>query len=212
MHTCPDCKKDLPIDAFGRAKWRKEGISYRCKACNARRMKEWGAQNPEKRRAASRSTYRRWRDRNPIIAKSPFITSDGRLCRTCGIRKPDEEFVFDERGPNGRGWRCKACAKIAAAKWVKENPLYRQYQYGISGAEVAALFDMQNGCCAICKKAISLNGNRKHGSAGHVDHDHKSGTVRGLLCPPCNTALGGFKDNIVSLKAAIAYLEAFSNG
>jgi hypothetical protein len=61
----------------------------------------------------------------------------------------------------------------------------------------------QNGCCAICGGDGSSHKNRLH-----VDHDHKTGTYRGVLCHNCNLGLGHFKDDVILLKAAIEYIES----
>lgn len=63
-------------------------------------------------------------------------------------------------------------------------------------------FNKQNGKCAICK--ISAD---ECTTLLAVDHDHKTGRVRGLLCKPCNFALGIFKDKIDVLNEAIKYLQ-----
>ena len=59
----------------------------------------------------------------------------------------------------------------------------------------------QGGVCAICGRPP------KYGMRLHVDHDHKTGLVRGLLCWPCNRALQAFRDDVARLRAAAAYLE-----
>ncbi|MDQ3714717.1 MAG: endonuclease VII domain-containing protein [Actinomycetota bacterium] len=56
----------------------------------------------------------------------------------------------------------------------------------------------QDGLCAVCQMA----------PAGHVDHDHDTGKVRGLLCFNCNGGLGQFKDRIDILAAAVDYLKS----
>lgn len=60
--------------------------------------------------------------------------------------------------------------------------------------------------CAICGK---LPGKTNGGRPLAVDHDHKTGRVRGLLCENCNNGLGRFKDNPAFLREAVGYLEAF---
>lgn len=59
----------------------------------------------------------------------------------------------------------------------------------------------QGNTCAICPR--KLEGKR----GTHVDHDHRTGFVRALLCQGCNSGLGNMKENLDTLRAAIAYLE-----
>ena len=56
--------------------------------------------------------------------------------------------------------------------------------------------NLQNNNCAICGEEVKL----------HVDHCHKTGKIRGLLCRNCNTSLGKFKDSPEILQNAITYL------
>lgn len=78
----------------------------------------------------------------------------------------------------------------------------RQYLYGLTPEQYEALLERQGGKCAICDTETP-------GGKGswHVDHDHETKKVRGLLCHNCNIALGNFKDDPVLLEAAAAYLE-----
>lgn len=92
------------------------------------------------------------------------------------------------------GSRCRACASSAShARRVEDT-------YGITAEEYAELLDKQGGRCAICRcvpRSIRLA----------VDHDHKTGAVRGLLCKRCNhDLLGGGHDDIEVLYRAIEYL------
>ena len=73
--------------------------------------------------------------------------------------------------------------------------------YGINLEEYSELFNKQGGKCAICgKHQIDLT------QPLFVDHDHKTGKVRGLLCITCNTALGTFGDSVEGLQKVIDYL------
>ena len=71
-------------------------------------------------------------------------------------------------------------------------------KYGINRRDFNALLLAQNDRCAICKEILTKV---------HIDHDHLTGMVRALLCPPCNMGLGFFKDDIRLLAYAIVYLE-----
>jgi hypothetical protein len=76
---------------------------------------------------------------------------------------------------------------------------------GITLADHAVLLASQGGVCAICRRPESARRNGRPRLMA-VDHDHRTGAVRGLLCNACNTALGLFGDDIAVMEAAIAYL------
>jgi recombination endonuclease VII len=65
---------------------------------------------------------------------------------------------------------------------------------------IAALFVKQEGKCRICQSCIGFD--------FHIDHDHVSGYVRGLLCRDCNLGLGHFHDDMVALGRAAQYLRS----
>ncbi len=87
---------------------------------------------------------------------------------------------------------------ICAACHQKQLGLQRRNKYGIMEAEVAGLMESQDSRCAICMAFIETD--------AHVDHDHESREVRGLLCGSCNRGLGQFRDSPEALEKAAAYL------
>lgn len=74
-------------------------------------------------------------------------------------------------------------------------------RYGVSPEQVEQMHADQGGVCAICGQPLAL-----WTKATHIDHDHATGEVRGLLCWGCNVGLGAFKDDTGKLLAAAAYL------
>ncbi len=76
-----------------------------------------------------------------------------------------------------------------------------QAQFGITLEDFEELLRLQGGRCAICAT-------KESGGSGtfHVDHDHETGNVRGLLCNTCNLMLGHAKDDSWILTRAIEYL------
>ena len=73
----------------------------------------------------------------------------------------------------------------------------RLYLYDLTPGKFSELCADQDYRCAICRQVKEL----------HVDHDHTTDKVRGLLCKKCNTALGGFNDSAELLIAALEYLD-----
>lgn len=119
--------------------------------------------------------------------------------------------------------RCPKCRKGKenpkeyARTWRKEHP--EQYQnatlqrrYGISYIIAQDLYKSQEGKCAICKNDIPPIDDPKKNRyyLAHIDHNHTTNKVRGLLCPHCNYLLGNCKDSINILKSAIDYLIFYS--
>ena len=101
----------------------------------------------------------------------------------------------------------KEARRASRRAWSKAN-LGRnvaknlRLKYGISTEEWEQLYREQNGLCAIC-------GGVPGGSAKklHVDHDHATGRVRGLLCHACNIAIGLMRDDSERLRKATEYVE-----
>jgi Autographiviridae endonuclease VII len=97
-------------------------------------------------------------------------------------------------------------------KWREEHPERSKIsnkrskylsKYGLTLNGLVQIFDTQEGKCAICNSLIILGGK----AGAKVDHCHKTGMIRGILCSLCNTGLGHFKDNITYLSSAIEYLK-----
>ena len=75
----------------------------------------------------------------------------------------------------------------------------REYRYGLSHDVFTRMLNEQSSSCKICERSFE-------GTKVFVDHCHATGSVRGLLCPSCNTALGLIKDDLLWLKRAKTYL------
>lgn len=82
-------------------------------------------------------------------------------------------------------------------KWIDQN---FKRKYGIGLNDYKLMLKKQKNKCAICHQSCPSNRNLS------VDHSHKTGIVRGLLCIHCNQAIGHFKDDPLLLKNAIHYL------
>lgn len=77
-------------------------------------------------------------------------------------------------------------------------------KYGLLAGEYRRLYNSQEGRCKICG---TTEAHKRVKRRFAVDHCHKTGKVRGLLCNKCNVGLGMFEDNIESLISAISYLK-----
>ena len=91
----------------------------------------------------------------------------------------------------------RARKRLTGNKWYRREERLKQV-YGMSMQDYEALVAQQGGVCRICKT--------KPARPLFVDHSHASGRVRGLLCHPCNAALGFMRDDPVIAAAATEYL------
>lgn len=132
------------------------------------------------------------------------------ICSQCLFTKDINEFgKYTIRGKVHHRRACNACRRKQSAERYAKNPdvqtkmkatakAYRfKKLYGLSLDALNNLETQSNGQCAICSSKRKLQ----------VDHDHKTGKVRGLLCFSCNVGIGNFKENEQFLERAILYLK-----
>lgn len=131
-------------------------------------------------------------------------TPTGRVCSKCQRDLPADQFYKDARYPDGlRRW-CRACcgANVIARYYrlsVRERrEMDLRKTHGITHDEYDALLGAQGGACGICGLTFE--------EYLHVDHDHETGAVRGLLCRRCNTGMGQLGDTVEGLQRALDYL------
>lgn len=97
---------------------------------------------------------------------------------------------------------CVSCKREYRRKYLaktrKSRAGHRVFKF--SAEQFDALLVAQNGMCAICETAFSAK------TKANVDHDHKTGRIRGLLCFRCNVVLGHVKDSVTILEKLAAYL------
>lgn len=175
--VCPECHIEKAVDEFSRNKSRPDGLQYYCKPCYAARSK---ATYEARRRAAGKRV------------RADVVVPEGmKFCNDCHLVKPADDFRANRHLQTGRSPYCRTChAMRDAAHHLKKN-------YGMTPDEFAALVEAQGGSCAICETRPAV----------HVDHDHLTGSVRGVLCFPCNVALGHLKDDPLLFRKASDYLE-----
>ncbi len=123
-----------------------------------------------------------------------------KICRKCKQEKPVVDFKFFSGAHDGLSSWCRECHRVE--RWLRE--------FGITPARYA---EMAVNGCNICGSMTSGSGKEVF----PIDHDRSccpgdrscGKCVRGVLCSPCNTSLGGFRDNPTLLYNAITYLEAW---
>lgn len=113
--------------------------------------------------------------------------------------------------------KCLSCHKLflpnrSDKKYCKDSCVGRagklKRRYNVTPAEIYAIYKKQEGKCAICEaKGDIWELGFKTKAPFCIDHDHKSGKVRGLLCSHCNKGLGMFRDNRKTMVNAIKYLK-----
>ena len=145
-------------------------------------------------------------------------------CPSCGKTKPATDFRPEASRPRGTASYCRTCEpairrKRYLARRDAHNEYARRYQqerperrsvyarryalkklYGITPEQWDRMYEAQDGQCLICGTSPA----RKR---LHVDHDHETGRVRGLLCSGCNSGIAHLRHDPQLLSKAIAYLE-----
>jgi len=145
-------------------------------------------------------------------------------CRLCKESKPVSKFYRQKRNRDGLRHECAKCLNRMCYEAEKKRPealkerrkrsrmaadaknpdrgfvARIKHIYGITEHQYEAMVQAQGGKCKIC------NGKEKQRLS--IDHCHNTGTVRGLLCKKCNSAIGLLDDNVAMLQRAINYIES----
>jgi Recombination endonuclease VII len=195
VKRCRDCGEDRPASEFWRRKQSPDGLALYCKAC-------FGARNQAAAEARARAEGRTIQPRRPQQSNVP----DGsKYCGSCDRVLPLEEFVRNRTTSSGYGSYCRPCqnAKSNESR-IRLHGGARHYhlkrRYGIGADEVLEMLRRQWFHCPVCVCRLTLE-------TAHVDHDHRTGQVRAVLCFNCNGGLGQFRDDPRVLRRAAAYLE-----
>jgi len=128
-------------------------------------------------------------------------------CSKCKLIKPLTEFTKSKFEKLGVHHYCKYChsqQRKDTYNYNKSKSANIMRKYKLSLDDVKKMSDSQYNKCKICN--IKYENVSKHNGL-YIDHCHKSGKVRGLLCAKCNRLLGVWDDNIEILQSAIDYLK-----
>lgn len=206
---CSKCREVKALDAFHRAKNQPLGRHPQCKDCRS----ELG-----KAERAVRGTRQ---------AERMALFSEGlQQCSTCAEVKALDAFYRSSRSKTGRKSECIPCYKAKGSEYREREGVSERYRrrhierrlkdpvkyykesrdnqlrhkYGIDSGDYDAMLESQSGRCGICAS-------RPDGYQLYVDHCHKTGAVRGLLCRKCNSGIGMLGDTHESVRRALEYLE-----
>ena len=128
-------------------------------------------------------------------------------CRPCY----DKARVYTKDQQRQRNATPAAIAR--KTKWVEQkrqlNPQFFSQahilrRYGLSADVLWTMLDEQFGKCKICLRDLA---NARY----HVDHDHATGKVRGILCRTCNTSIGMLRESELNFRRAMAYLKSHNS-
>jgi hypothetical protein len=134
-------------------------------------------------------------------------------CTKCGKKQPKSEFNKCETAKDGLHSNCRTCRiKVNAIYNHTHKKHHRDYhfkvKYGLKYKNILDMLRIQKRLCPICNTKMHMR--EKNGDRAVVDHNHKTGVVRGIICSNCNQMLGKAKDNIWTLHEAIKYLQGLS--
>lgn len=164
-----------------------------------------------------------------FVVMKTSIVDDRKECSKCSKFLPFKDFGKDSKVKCGLTASCRECTnsrfqrwrsslseveKVNKAKRYKQNLVdkgkvltkeqrrekHLKYYYNITRKHYNNMLELQYSKCLICKCTLSDK------FRGHVDHDHQSGVIRGILCRSCNLGLGHFRDDENILQSAITYL------
>lgn len=216
MKSCSLCKSFLPSsDFYFQKRWVKNDgfpaqvsrASSHCKSCVKSKVKNYrDSLDPEERnrQKLNNNNYNRERRKTPEYKAKQADYYE----KTKERQQKYQKEYYERIGRQRKGFSPRQPArKLTYEDYVRrqrDNTL--KSKYGITIDDYERMFESQNGVCLICGKPPTGNTTTKMLA---VDHCHKTGLVRGLLCHKHNSAIGLLDDDIELVRAALRYLEKF---
>ena len=149
--------------------------------------------------------------RQQALARDRAHELKEKFCAKCKEIKSYDEFSVSAKNRCGRQSYCKSCRNAhqrATHDPVRARGYNLRRNHQLTHEQYEAMAQSQNRACAICGTHESAMLPHK-GQPGylHIDHNHTTGVVRGLLCNACNTALGYVREDPIIVHALLAYLQ-----
>lgn len=184
---CTGCKQVKDLKEFKKDSSKKSGFHYKCKNCE------------------------NWREGHPKRYKEVLL--DGfKRCSRCEQVKEHEKFYPTNRNKDGRFSHCIECdRKIDKRTYEDYRAAKIKQKYKITTQQYEEMFERQNGACASCKKPETTIQRGKVIKLA-IDHCHKTGKVRSLLCGRCNSSLGILREDPAMIESLADYIDCVKGG
>lgn len=184
---CTKCKKEKTVDHFRKDQHNPTGFHCHCNDCYNNNQREYYNKNLDKVRAYASDYYSKNKER--ILALRRARNAGEPTTILYKTSEKDRQIQKDYYN-NREGW-----------KKTRENGWKSRGIKNFTYVEFEQMKLIQNNKCYLCGSKPSKNQNL------HVDHNHKTGKVRKLLCNNCNNGIGKLKDSIDMLEKAVKYLK-----
>lgn len=136
-----------------------------------------------------------------------------RSCKKCNTSKDITEFRKAKGCDFGYTHVCKTCSNLRSLSRYKSvgqrkrkletnRDRHLRIKYGITDVDYVNMFNEQKGVCPVCTEVLELRD-----SSTHIDHNHTTGKVRGLLHISCNLSLGLIKENFDTALRLAKYIQ-----
>lgn len=210
--TCSVCGETKPLAEFGRSARGAGGRRSQCKQCNAVAVKSRYVPRVHPPEQVTCPHCGQEFTRTRTVGALRIYCS-----RKCTMAAGEERKLQRNAGLVPRCCACGAEVTTRTGKPVcpdcrkdpRPDAQIRERRrtlrtYGLTQEEWGRLIVLQGDACAVCK--TTQPGNR--GERWHIDHDHVTGQVRGLLCHMCNVGIGNLRDDPQIMMAAARYVAA----
>lgn len=179
---------------------RKCGHKYEGRQCPPCKLKS-NAKHKKKKRENLRGTTGTHMGKPCPHGHDGLRYNNGNACVTC-VQETAKK-LWESSGERWRKIRREKYATDGGRKDRRERNL--KQNYGLTIAAYDAMAEAQGNRCAICNGEPTRRAH-EHAQLFSVDHDHKTGKVRALLCHACNVGIGSMRDDADILEAAAAYI------